>query len=121
VLEHPAASLAWRHYGVPRGVRGSWQAVALAFEPAWVTIVDQGAYGHRAQKATQLLYLGDDPPELDWTPSPSRVVVSGFLHHKGTDETRRVRPKEASATPPAFRDVLIAMARSSGVTSEVAA
>jgi hypothetical protein len=36
---------------------------------------------------------------------------TGFLHRKGTDESRRVRPKEASATPPAFRDVLLAMAR----------
>ncbi len=80
----------------------------------WVTRVDQGAYGHRAQKATQLLYFGPEPPLLNWTPSPSRVVVSGFLHKTGTDESRRVRPIEASRTPLAFRDVLLDMARTRG-------
>jgi hypothetical protein len=44
--------------------------------------------------------------------------VSGFTHQpKGEHvacEHRRVRPKEASRTPAAFRDVLFEMARSAG-------
>lgn len=119
VLEHPLSSLAWKEHEIPKAARGSWQWI---FNDQWVTAVDQGAYGHRAQKATQLLYVGDDaPPPLDWTPAPSSVVVSGFLHHTGTDESRRVRPREASRTPEAFRDLLLALARSARVTSEVAA
>lgn len=110
VLEHPAHSLAWAFFGLPRSCHGYWFRVLG--EEAWVTRVDQGAYGHRAQKATQLFFVGASPPELDWTLSPSSAVVSGFLHRTGTNEGRRVRPAEASRTTPAFRDVLLDMARS---------
>ncbi len=111
VLEHPAVSLAWSHYGLQKPSRGYWHLSP----DGWVTEVDQGTYGHRARKRTWLLFVGDDPPQLDWTPCESSVVVSGFLHRTGTDESRRVRPREASKTPAAFRDVLIAMARSVSV------
>jgi hypothetical protein len=82
-----------------------------------VTEVDQGAYGHRARKRTWLYYVGPEPPELDWREAESDVIVSGFLHRAGTDESRRVRPREASSTPIAFRDVLLEMARSAGVAA----
>lgn len=111
VLEHPAESLAWRHFGLPHPIRDGWRS-SLARPGEWVTEVDQGSYGHRARKRTWLYYVGPDPPSLDWTPAVSDVVISGFLHRTGTDESRRVRPKEASATSPAFRDVLLDMARS---------
>lgn len=121
VLEHPANSIAWRHFGLPKPCRDGWQLAEYGGGAeyggctVWVTEVDQGAYGHRARKRTWLLYVGDDPLPLDWTPAVSSVVVSGFLHRTGTDESRRVRPKEASKTPPAFRDVLLAMARTARV------
>jgi hypothetical protein len=111
VLEHPAQTLAWKHHDLPRPTRGHWTGT---FSGGWVTEVDQGAYGHRARKRTWL-YLHGYPLELDWTIAESDVCVSGFLHHTGTDETRRVRPKEASATPVAFRDVLLEMARTAKV------
>jgi hypothetical protein len=113
VLEHPALSLAWRAHELTRPRRGSWSFSTDKWGGR-VTEVDQGRYGHRARKRTWLyvvssaLYL----PTLDWAEVTSAVCVSGFLHHAGTDETRRVRPREASSTPPAFRDVLLAMARS---------
>jgi hypothetical protein len=108
VLEHPAETAAWARFYLPRPRRNHWQA---ALGGGWVTEVDQGSYGHRARKRTWLYYVGDEPPELDWREAESDAIVSGFLHHAGTDETRRVRPAEASATPPAFRDVLLEMAR----------
>ncbi len=112
VLEHPKGSLAWKHFGLPRPARGYWRT-PLGALLEWVTEVDQGAYGHRARKSTWLYYVGPEPPDLNWRRSESNdAIVSGFLHHAGTDESRRVRPKEASSTPPAFRDVLLAMARS---------
>jgi hypothetical protein len=114
VLEHPAGSLAWKEYDLPIPVRGCWTQRLL--DPFWVTEVDQGTYGHRARKRTWLLAFGCVLPDLDWTPATSSVVVSGFLHHTGTDESRRVRPKEASRTPEAFRDLLLSIAR----TAEVA-
>ncbi len=107
VLEHPAESVAWARFYLPKPSRDYWQATFQG----WVTEVDQGAYGHRARKRTWLFFVGEDPPELDWQEAESDVIVSGFLHHAGTDETRRVRPKEVSSTPPAFRDALLAMAR----------
>jgi hypothetical protein len=109
VLEHPAESAAWRHYNLPRPMRHGWRKDL--FSPGWTTEVDQGSYGHRARKRTWLYYVGGEPPELDWRAADSDVIVSGFLHHAGTDESRRVRPREASATPERFRDLLIEMAR----------
>jgi hypothetical protein len=92
-------------------VTNGWN-IALHGRPGWATEVDQGRYGHRARKRTWLYYVGDvTPPRLDWGEAKSDVIVSGFLHGKGTDESRRVRPREASATPPAFRDLLLDMAR----------
>jgi hypothetical protein len=118
VLEHPADSLAWRAFGLPRPLRGCWTSSLEAWD-AWTTEVDQGRYGHRARKRTWLYACLCDLPALDWIEARSDVIVSGFLHYKGTDETRRVRPAEASRTPLAFRDLLLAMARSA--RAEVAA
>ena len=122
VLEHPAGSIAWRRYGLPRPRPGSWQQTIpwnrlAAYGYEWVTEVDQGCYGHRARKRTWLYYVGLTPPPLDWREAESDAIVSGFLHRTGTDESRRVRPREASATPPAFRDVLLAMARTARMES----
>lgn len=109
VLEHPALSLAWKHFGLDKPERGIWKG----WFGSYVTEVDQGSYGHRARKRTWLYVVAPGvPASLDWTPADSSVCVSGFLHHTGTDESRRVRPKEAASTPPAFRDVLLAMAAS---------
>jgi hypothetical protein len=116
VLEHPAQTIAWRRHDLPRPDRGHWCGT---FRGGWVTEVDQGTYGHRARKRTWLYYVGPEPPDLDWTPAVSDVIVSGFLHRKGTDESRRVRPAEASRTPEAFRDVLLQMARSAAVSLSV--
>jgi hypothetical protein len=115
VLEHPAGSIAWKRYGLPRPAPGGW--VCALDDTGHATEVDQGRYGHRARKRTWLYAVAVDLPKLDWAAADSPVIVSGFLHHKGTDESRRVRPKEASETPLAFRDVLLGMARSAGVAA----
>ncbi len=112
VLEHPAQSVAWRHFGLDRPERGIWRG----WFGSYVTEVDQGAYGHRARKRTWLYVVAPNvPAPLDWTVAERDAIVSGFTHQpKGAHvavEHRRVRPKEANATPPAFRDVLLEMAR----------
>ncbi len=114
VLEHPASSIAWKTFGLTKPTRGRW----IDCEGAYVTEVDQGRYGHRARKRTWLYVVApSQPPDLDWETFESDVIVSGFLHHpKGEyrkNEGRRIRPKEASKTPPAFRDVLLEIARMS--------
>ena len=112
VLEHPAGSLAWKHFGLDKPERGLWRGLF----GSWVTEVDQGRYGHRARKRTWLYVCGGDvPPPLDWEPAESDAIVSGFTHQpKGEHiacEHRRIRPKEASRTPDAFRELLLELAR----------
>lgn len=111
VLEHPAGSLAWQQFNLPKPPRGGW-GMSLD-DPGFTTEIDQGSYGHRARKRTWLYAVGCSVVEMDWALAQSRTIVSGFLHRKGTDESRRVRPLEASRTPIAFRDVLLEIARSS--------
>lgn len=122
VLEHPARSLAWKHHGLPKPARlgYGWISCRLAGdgterEGRWVCEVAQSAYGHRARKLTWLYCVSEETPApLDWSNPPRDVIVSGFTHQpKGAHvacEHRRVRPKEASQTPAAFRDALLALA-----------
>lgn len=122
VLEHPAYSYAWKRYGLAHPVRGRW--TASLFDPGWVTEVSQSAYGHPARKRTWLYFVGGEPPTLDWSEPEVEVSVSDFgpggSRRRGDEWVPGVQYAEASATPLAFRDVLLAMARSaSGI--EVAA
>lgn len=125
VLEHPAGSIAWRTFGLTMPERGRW----LETGGGWVTEVDQGRYGHRARKRTWLYASAPGalpmPPDLDWEPATSDAIVSGFTHQARGEhvacEHRRIRPKEASSTPPEFRDVLIEMARSASRARELEA
>jgi hypothetical protein len=110
VLEHPAASRAWAFHGLTKpGARG-WERCD---DGGWVCEVWQSAYGHRANKATWLYYVGDGmPPALDWSrPIGSHQV--GFQDQRGKDRNKpTLSRKEAAATPPAFRDALLGLARS---------
>jgi hypothetical protein len=115
VLEHPAFSKAWRHFGLPApNGRGGW--TSSLFDDGWTAEIDQHAYGHEARKRTWLYYVGPEPLGLDWTLAPEGLpLVSSFSYNLGArwhTERMRVRPRLAAATPPAFRDVLLAMARS---------
>lgn len=123
VLEHPAGSLAWKHHGLPRPVRDGW-AQSLDDE-GWTTEVSQVSYGHRARKRTWLYYRGATPPaSLDWRDAEGECIVGDLWHGNGRRLGRGDRPRmyqrEALATPVAFRDALLSLARSS-VGLEVAA
>jgi len=114
VLEHPAYSDAWGTYGLARPiVGGGWQRAICG---GWVCHVEQGRYGHPAKKATWLYAFGLSAlPSLKWDTTPdnkSEAVVSWCGNHTSrNDRRRRVGKREASATPHAFRDVLIAIAK----------
>ena len=109
VLEHPAFSLAWNRHALLRPT-GQW--TRSLFDAGWVTSVYQRNYGHPANKRTWLYYVGDTmPPALDWSaPDPPIAWVA-------SDRARAIAPKAqlskkaAKASPPAFRDLLVSMAR----------
>lgn len=120
VIEHPWGSHAWAHFGLNMPSRsGGW--VSADFYGGWTCCVEQGRYGHYARKPTLLLAYGVDLPALDWgigepRLDPAVVARMGLKRAKrlgevgskggGTDSAPRI------GTPAAFRDILIAMARS---------
>jgi hypothetical protein len=110
VLEHPAISHAWAHYGLATPLSaGRWRrAYGERFE--WVCEVWQSAYGHPARKRTWLYYSsprGRRPFDLNWERRPGTHQVGWFDRAKPT-----LGKRAASATPTAFRDALIQLARS---------
>ncbi len=108
VLEHPAYSLAWREFDLPWPKRGVW--TQTFFDEGYVTEVSQVAYGHSSRKRTWLYYVGPEPPMLDWSEPPHRTVVGAGVN---TGQSAGQPRDDASLhTPPAFRDVLLEMARS---------
>jgi hypothetical protein len=112
VLEHPAYSDAWPTFGLPIPSRhGGWQRGLCG---GWSCHVEQGNYGHRARKATWLYAFGVELPQLRWGPAPEgSALVSWCANHTKEGEKRpRVGKAAAAATPAAFREVLLNMARS---------
>lgn len=105
VLEHPAETRAFKHHGLGRPLRGSWQKT---IDGDWVTEVNQAAYGHRAAKRTWLLYNGQAlPPTLNWDDARGTHQIGNF------DAIKPPLPaSELSATPKPFRDLLLSIARS---------
>lgn len=106
VLEHPAFSHAWQSFALPEPTGRGWSYHRWFGIDIWVCEVWQSAYGHLAQKRTWLLYSGDvEPFDLDWGREPGTHQVGWFDRSKPT-----VSKREASATPVAFAETLIALA-----------
>jgi hypothetical protein len=117
ILEHPAASHAWAHFGLARPPRaGGW---VKADDRGWTCCVDQLHYGHRAQKATWLYAVGCRLPELIWGKSVGGVRLDEGFHSAAERKARkrysgkleRLSKHQRAATPPAFRDLLISIAQ----------
>lgn len=109
VLEHPKDSHAWGAFGLNRPpLEGGWvRADELG---AWACRIDQGHYGHAARKATWLYVFGGERPiQLPWErfvpPDNGKTYAT-----RGVLE--RMSKKARAATPPAFRDLLLSIARS---------
>lgn len=117
VLEHPAYSDAWVAFELPRPLRtGGW--VGPDAHGGYSCHVEQRHYGHRARKATWLYAVRCDLPELKWGPGPAPEAVVSSCSWDNTKQpyfrgnAARCSKKEASATPEAFKEILLVMARS---------
>lgn len=109
VLEHPAFSRAWEIYNIEPPPRIGWGESGAG----WVCEVWQSAYGHKARKRTWLYYRGEEPYDLNWS-RPDGTHQVGFQDQRGKERNKpTLRPVEANATPVAFRDELLRLARHS--------
>lgn len=112
VLEHPAYTAAWPTFGLPDpDPRGGWQGTLCG---GWVCHVEQLRYGHRARKATWLYAHGVRPPTLRWGCDGKADALVGFCRNRiaAGDQRKHITKKARNATPPAFAEVLLAIARS---------
>jgi hypothetical protein len=118
VLEHPADSLAWDQFRLPKPrSTGGWTTSLL--DDGASCYVEQGRYGLPMRKATWLYAYGVELPELRWgrrIDSEGGEFKWGSYLYKGAPNRHRPRLPASilATTPPEFRDVLLAMARTAG-------
>ena len=126
VLEHPCDSHAWKFYGlVPPARHTGWQSAGDG--SGMTCYVEQGHYGHMSRKPTWLYAVGCDLPELVWAKGEQRLHPVALARH-GYKKARRIgmtamvggkdKTKIRNTTPPAFRDVLVGMAKAARRTDE---
>lgn len=114
VLEHPAESLAWDAFDLPKPKSsGGWTRSLL--DGGYSCYVEQGRYGHPMRKATWLYAYGlPELPALRWgRRNDSELGEFKWGSRLYMPEHDRNRPRVDrlhSLTPGAFRDALIAMA-----------
>jgi hypothetical protein len=107
VVEHPAFTHAWEAHELPRPIGIGWSEHKRHGVPIWVCEVWQSAYGHKARKRTWLLYAGAVAPiELNWERQVGTHQIGWFDRNKPT-----LSKVQASATPAAFAETLIALAK----------
>ena len=103
VLEHPAYTLAWKRFGLPKPAAEGWTSDLWGLGATCQ--VDQRWYGHDANKPTWLYYVGGEPPSMTWGRAPKGSKTVGRSWGQGRSDSGRSR------TPERFRDVLIEIAR----------
>jgi hypothetical protein len=133
VIAHPPcarwcrlAGLVEARWGHKRGDDGGCFASALASVRRWGGVlglcggwschVEQSRYGHPAKKATWLYAYGAELPTLQWgsvldTETVAWVSWCGNHTRNAGEKRPRVTHRRGNATPPAFRDVLLSIAR----------
>jgi hypothetical protein len=131
VLEHPVFSKAWDTYGLTEPIwREGW---TLGLDGGASCYIEQGRYGLPVKKATWLYAYGVELPELRWGYTPDGEGVRLFRPKDGLGNWRDSwggRREQwtkgqhrgghhglTATTPPVFRDVLLAMARSASAVA----
>ena len=119
VLEHPAGSSAWDHFGMIKPKRGAGWTEADA-HGGRSCYVEQGHYGHDARKATWLYAVDIDfTAALNFTVGEQRIP-EWMIERYGYEKARKIgvvamvggKDKQAkrNRTPEPFRDFLLSLA-----------
>lgn len=112
VLEHPEGSRLFPESGCnpAGGLPDQWGGRTI--------VVDQWLWGHRARKRTLIYYVGtSNLPVIPRRPGrPTHVVSSGYGVRSKPGQSHRsalpeVTKREREATPPAFAEWLVELAR----------
>jgi hypothetical protein len=122
ILEHPAGSLAWDRFDLPKPVSSGGWTISMDDEGA-SCYVEQSRYGHRARKATWLYANGVDLPVLRWgrridSEAGALKWGSNLYGNKSYWDRPRLSASELPKTPPSFRDALLDMARTAHTRSD---
>ncbi len=117
VLEHPADSLAWDWFDLPKP-RSSQGWTASMLEYGASCYIEQGRYGNPMRKATWLYAYRVELPNLRWgrriDSEAGKFKWGSKLYKPASNHARPRIDSQHSVTTPAFRDVLLDMARSVG-------
>lgn len=113
VLEHPAASSAWKRFELHEPpFTGGW--IVADWFGGWTCHVEQGHYGHRARKATWLYAVSPHLPILKWGKSNGVKLDEGYHTEeerraaklKNPKPLERLSKRERFHTPLPFLEVL---------------
>lgn len=125
VLEHPADSHAWRAFGLNKPDRRcEW--ISADWDGGWTCYVDQAHYGHTAKKPTWLYAVApfDLLPIINMQRVEQRLDPVVLARHGYKVARRRGivsliggkdKTAQRNATPIAFRDMLLGIARTARV------
>lgn len=108
VLEHPCDSSAWAAHGLLAPLRsGGWSVAGDGL--GWTCCVEQGHYGHCARKPTWLYAVRVELASLPWGRSmPNRARE---VSRRSSSVIERLSHRQREATPLAFAELLVGMAR----------
>lgn len=125
VIEHPKDSKAFGTefgFGLGKPKAEGWTRSDDTI--GWICMVDQGHYGHFANKRTWLYAVGCDLPELIWGKGEQRIHPRALELH-GYEKARRIgmmamvggkdKTRIREATPEPFRDILLSVARTANM------
>lgn len=119
ILEHPWQSQAWPYFGLTVPPRtGGW--IKADNYGGFTCAVEQKPYGHHARKPTMLYAVGCKLPELVWGKTEAEFDPE-LVKRKGIAWCRKLgevgmkgggtNSHGRNYTPPAFRDLLISIAK----------